>query len=304
MAQSKRHHFIPQFYLKYFCNDKDGKIWVHDRLVGKSYATATVNCSVIKYFYSFELDDGARDDSHESALAMIETKVAPIFELFSKRIYRLDGAQREDLLYFIATMWFRNPRTRGHLEELEARVMRKYLLALGSDRENLNGRIKALKNEGKISQDVDVDKLSRFIKNEGSRQVNIHPNSSLTKIFELTNSIYPVLSKMKWVFAMAPEDDAYITSDHPIGMANHTLRLGEPMGLGLEHTQVYFPLNPRCCLIGSWSYRGEDLDRIDVKDGVPEEINEIVLTNTERSFYSGCAKPTLFETFKAMAGSI
>jgi hypothetical protein len=75
----KLHHFVPRFYLKRF-TDRDGRLWVWDRIVDRVYATSPSTIAAETHFYFHEdlADHGHDPLTMESQFASLEGAVSEI----------------------------------------------------------------------------------------------------------------------------------------------------------------------------------------------------------------------------------
>ena len=76
---SRRHHYLPQFYMKAFADDRH-KVTVVER-AGRSYTTSTANVFVERDYYSVR--DESEEVNHElierGIYAKLESHIAPIY---------------------------------------------------------------------------------------------------------------------------------------------------------------------------------------------------------------------------------
>lgn len=298
--QSKRHHVIPQFYLKGFVNDSTGKIMVHDKINGNIYATNVLNCSVIQHYYSFEHEDGRRDDFIEKYFSKIESEASPIFEQLKLGNYSLSDEHQDLLVFFISILMFRNPKHRQSFQEFQERAARTQTAILCSSRDLMESHIRQLESKEGKKIDVDIDKLMEFGRDQSRYNIEIHPNSSLKPMLEISLNIYNVMRKMNWIFAKANGECNFIAGDFPIGMVNPKVPAGRPIGIGMQNTEVFFPISSQVCMIGSW----HDMSTISIpailSSLIIMGINESIVSSATRCFYSDKEQGDLFEYFKSM----
>jgi len=88
MSEPKLHHYVPQFYLKYFCDQSD-RIWVWDKKSQKAFQTTSNRVAAGTHFYRVPEFIGTEVDPLflENDLANLEGKAASILrsciELFA-----------------------------------------------------------------------------------------------------------------------------------------------------------------------------------------------------------------------------
>lgn len=106
MNRPKRNHYLPQFYLKNFCNN--GKLWVYDR-ENKQYRNQTpVNTAVQSHYYSFEDEKGDKNTDIEKGLSKIEGETGPIISKLNNR-EQITDKEKGILSVFIAFLMNRVP---------------------------------------------------------------------------------------------------------------------------------------------------------------------------------------------------
>jgi hypothetical protein len=124
MSRVKKQHFVPQFYLKYFIDERSN-IHAFDIVAQKQFVTTTANIAHDRSFYDNKpLEEflGA-EQAIEHAFSNTEAKAA---EFFRKLISTLDANNlsslaREDyrqLADFITTQERRTPEARRQIEEI------------------------------------------------------------------------------------------------------------------------------------------------------------------------------------------
>jgi hypothetical protein len=76
VSDPKKHHYVPEFYLKGFC--REGKLWVYDRERDFYDYLPPETLGIKKHFYSFTDENGQRDVSAEKELSRVENAAAPV----------------------------------------------------------------------------------------------------------------------------------------------------------------------------------------------------------------------------------
>ncbi|MDR3716073.1 MAG: DUF4238 domain-containing protein [Puia sp.] len=118
MRESERHHYLPEFYLKYFTAD-EGHFYVFDKkkeLIKQAYPK--------QYFFGWNRNTGVIGDEKSTLLESIygefETKIAPYYEAFVKTS-NLDNVGLDSffhILRFIHLLYWRVPENDNRLEML------------------------------------------------------------------------------------------------------------------------------------------------------------------------------------------
>jgi hypothetical protein len=80
MPEPRRHHLLPQFYMRSFANAR-GQVRVVERATGREFTTSTANVFVERDYYT--VSSVYAEDDHqliEGLYAQVEGVAAPIFE--------------------------------------------------------------------------------------------------------------------------------------------------------------------------------------------------------------------------------
>jgi hypothetical protein len=132
--QPRKHHYLPQFYLKGFAGT-DGRLSQCERRTGKLVATSIGDAAARKDFHRFEVTDASFDQfAAEKMFAQVEGIQALALQktLRDPDLLGTDLALRAEILGFLQMMFFRVPKVHDMLanatgKALEAgiRVMEK-----------------------------------------------------------------------------------------------------------------------------------------------------------------------------------
>jgi hypothetical protein len=139
MSKNARQHYVPQFYLKNFCNSK-GTIYCYDKYTKKVIETSTNDIAVSKSFYDLdrnflqEIRKKAKEMNNESILQDIETLDKRVLEqcftklenkiliptyqtlLYKKNINKLKYTEKLDFFVFVAIQHLRTDEFRRRLK--------------------------------------------------------------------------------------------------------------------------------------------------------------------------------------------
>ncbi len=281
--QAKRHHYVPKFLIDQFIDPEDGQIWTYDIEEKRSFKTSPINCSVMKHYYSFENEDGTKDDRIEKWLADIEGRAASIILKIKKGSFNLTVDELEILIYFVCLLEFRNPSFRNSVHKFKEYTWRIITSMLASDKNLLKTYLKKYEKE---TGDGDIGKLQELIADESSYKIEAHPNSSLELIIDMNNSIYNLIRQMNWLFVIAPRNASFILSDHPFSIVNPDIQAGRQIGLAMKETEIQVPLTPAICLVGSWNDLYGLPKPIHATKQMLDNINDVIQANAINYLYS------------------
>ena len=122
-VKPKRHHYVPQFYLRYFSSlSPDGVFWVYDKDGGPPRPQTPTNTAVETHFYSVDTPEGGRDTRLEEALAKLESAAKPILDRWQINGARPTAIEISEIAEFFAFMHARVPRTHRLVKELEEAI--------------------------------------------------------------------------------------------------------------------------------------------------------------------------------------
>ena len=109
MKLSRRHHYLPQMYLRGFADDAE-QVWVFDRKENKFLHQGILNTAVKKDFYTVVGRDGKKTDAVEQMLAnIVEAPMKRIIDRLDRKNLNWEGEDRAVLALFVALLRTRNP---------------------------------------------------------------------------------------------------------------------------------------------------------------------------------------------------
>lgn len=103
---SKRHHYLPQFYLRRFC--RDGRLWVYDRDKDEFRQQTPNNTALEKHLYSRTTKDGQQNDEMEKIFAEAESLAKPVLDKIEKQ-EKITTNDKESLSWMLAMQFLRTP---------------------------------------------------------------------------------------------------------------------------------------------------------------------------------------------------
>lgn len=259
----KRHHFVPQAYLKYFC-DEEGKIRVYlkdnpSKIIHQSPDKTAFH----RYYYSQPLPEGGKDhNSLEDLFSQHEAKWSSIIEQLRQRENINDSL--EGLFAFMALQRVRVPACRDATENMLAEKVK-----LTAKRQNASGKLH-LKPKGfedilnhievPIDPHQSILDMGKKVKGIGQvfNQIGIGAIHNMTGIPFLTSD-NPVI----WFDPSIPEDE----------MKPYVLQVGGPIVL-------FFPVTPNIMIYGHSSMR-ENFACYGFGDGELSDPSKVEIINRQ-----------------------
>ena len=74
----KRHHQIPELYLKRFASPVTGQVWNYDKQAGKAWPCSVDDTACERHLYSITMKNGQHNTEIEDAISRIEDIGAPL----------------------------------------------------------------------------------------------------------------------------------------------------------------------------------------------------------------------------------
>jgi hypothetical protein len=247
-----RHHTVPRFHLKRFCNERGQLMRVP--LDGKKLHLVSVgDATVEKDFYLVELEDGTSTDTVEDHLSLIEGNAAgAVRALVDERVWPIPDSVRQSIAWWAASQALRTSTQRRSHAELADLLLKLKIGVQGKPgvRDGLRAQY------GREPTEAEVEELWATVSDFDSYEVTPHPNASLrimTKMVPKTAAMFQARAFSLVYF----ERKTLITCDNPVYLApapDHP----EGMGIGLVTAgEILIPLARQVALVLG-EFGGED----------------------------------------------
>jgi hypothetical protein len=284
MARTKKHHYVPVFYLNGFIDpDTHPYIWVYQKGSFEVLKLRPENCGFEKDYYSFVNPSGKRDsDTIEYAFSSLESGVAPIFEKINNEGFP-DEKERVALSFFLACAMTRVPSFRNAIEASVAAVVGKFAMAMASNSEAWRAMLIRYEEETGEKINIPAEELQNFVLS-GEYDLTTNPEVSL-QMMVLAHDFAPVFYHMRWRFLKASEDFRFLTCDSPLYLCDptHDHRSQFGVGLACKNAEISFPISREIALFASWNGR-EGFE--EVRDQRVRDINQRTVISATRFVYS------------------
>lgn len=208
----KRHHYLPEFYLRGFA--PDGLLHVYDR-ADKAYRKQTPkNTAVESHFYTIENEDGERSAAVEGLLAQVDDAAANVI---AKVIARdaLSDRERADLALFVALLRSRTPDYDKGYREMTDKMAREIARLVYPDETAVAEDIRRFEQETGKSLGVPPAVALEMLHSQELMYVP-HRNETIRAMLLLSTQIAPAFAAMTWTVLHAPPKRAFVTSDAPL----------------------------------------------------------------------------------------
>jgi hypothetical protein len=204
---AKRHHTLPQFYLRGFA--KDDKLSTVALPGDRQFTQSVKDASVAKNFYALKgHPDGA--DVIEKALSDVEGATATVFRTISSGTWPLSREDRMTLGYFIALQAARVPVQRRTRDHLAAMFMRLQIGAGGKQ-----ALRKQLEGQGHEASAEEVERLWQLATRAEGPPVSRPVAEHLEEMFKLADELLKYIVGRPWLLVKF-ERRSIITCDDPV----------------------------------------------------------------------------------------
>ncbi len=268
----KRHHYIPQFYLKGFVDPQNEPyIWVYDKDNGRIIKSSAKDIAVEKHYFSFIDKLGRRDsETLENFLEKTETEAAPVINKLLKE-ESLNEEEQVSFAFFVALMMMRTPNYRKNTETLMTETIKKISMIMASHKEGFESEMKNFERDTgeKIES---VEELRKFMQ-AGEYDIKVNPNVTLAMSMSHIEPIAEVFYKMRWRFLKATDDYKFLSGDNPLFYFDPTHNPNSFYGVGLanKNIEVTLPLSIDIMAFGTWKSGGSGY--VQLKNNTIKQVN-------------------------------
>lgn len=191
---SKRHHTVPNFYLKGFgtadSRPKIGAVSLDD---GRRLVMSTSDATVRRNFYALDgHPEGA--DVFEKCLSQIEGDASAVVRKAVEGTWPLSGEDREILGTFLTLQFLRGPDTRMSLDEMQRILLSKAITQMGPD--DIQD---ILSRSGKEADDDVVNRLIDQATKPGGITLKTTPAGHISHMLELVPELVRYFVGRPWV---------------------------------------------------------------------------------------------------------
>ena len=253
MIEPKKHHFLPQFYLRNFKINPQMKKHPHVFVIEKSikphsFAAPIHDTGCIRDYNTLDLEEGRDRSSIEHVLSRVEDIHSGVLsQLLSSR--SIDTVDRDELSFLIALMYCRVPKFKGYVQN----IMKKSVDTIGQLMLR-KGQLPPPPPE--LARELQKLGLTRF---EDIVTVEITNWAALGIMYQCAASrqLRQPLSEMCIDVMIAPKDACFIAGDTPVAVYGGALID--------KSVEVTFPVSPHLMILLSRRARESDVDRFPLR---------------------------------------
>ncbi|MGA1870914.1 MAG: DUF4238 domain-containing protein [bacterium] len=271
LNKSKRHHYLPQFYLEYFCIN--GCLWLFDKK-NKEYRIQTpINTTLKSYYYSLEDEKGQKGAQIESFLSKIEGFAKPIIQKINSG-NNITSEEKEKLSIFIAFMMNRVPEFEKSVNDIENHLIKKFAKFIFSDEKRTQAILDRYDKSTGTKDDTNVKEVMEFFKSNNF-DIEVPRSESLRLMVELSIELAAYFTQMDWVFYHAPQKASFVTTDNPVIIVPPKNRKNfYSRGITTPGARKIFPLSQSACLI--MYDHGDIAKHVKINEETTQEISSLI----------------------------
>lgn len=281
----KRHHYLPEFYLRGFANPPSSCLWMYQKNCESVKPILPHDAAVKTFYYSFKNEIGELDsDTIENMMADIEGISAPIFKKIENK-EKLTEDERRTFSLFLAFIRIRVPNFRENIENSGAEVIKMTMKDFASNEERFRLILEDYKKSTGKEITIPVDRLRNFALNDSGYKVKLEPIFSLFVGVNMAIKLSDIINEMKWDFRLSTKDNAFITSDNPLAIYDPYDDSGVQAGLLLKKTILTFPITRNISLYAYWS-NDRYIEYKHARNNEVKKINRMTVINSRRFVYA------------------
>jgi hypothetical protein len=274
MANSKKQHYLPQFYLRGFhssgASKNRQKIWSISKTAEAICTEDLVrNTAYEENFYSVEKSEGTIDgDSIERQLSKLEDIYASVRAKILNA-ETIDATDRNYLSRFICLMHARQPVIKEAIANKRTIVAKEFMRSLNKGDVLLRELEKLPKFKNWPAPEL--EEFARRMRMSESRVKVDHSNGSLLgHMFAMAfdPQLISIYDNMAMEVFEAPPSSAFITGDQPVARFDPATPSRPEIALTHPDVEVTFPLSSKKLLRFSWKHSPT------VRDATTDEVDE------------------------------
>jgi hypothetical protein len=287
MTVTRRHHYVPQCYLKAFAvpRKKTFQTTVFDARERKTYPTNTKNVAVELDFNRMDIE-GHTPDVLEKALAEFEGMLGPALVRVINASNLQSIEDRATILNFMCLVAIRNPRLREVYRNFQERISNRIIGMVLETPERYASQMRKAHEAGYVAKrDVTYEAMKDFIR-RGQYSVEVPTERHIELEFGVFDKVLRTFFGRSWIILHAPkETGGFVTSDHPLRLIWSGPKHGHrPLGFGLRGTEVLFPLAPTLAIAGAFDFQ-EGREIVLTPQSVAS-VNSAIISNCEWQVYA------------------
>ena len=304
---SRKHHYIPQFYLKGFLDPSCSKeqFCVIDKIERRHFVTGPHKVGSKRDFNRVDIP-GKPTDAVEKLFSEIEGEVARVLKYVENSATLPEETDMETLLYFVALLYGHNPQFRNNLSNFETTVIKQMLRLSLLSPERYESWAQQEREAGK--EVPEYEEVKQFVEKENF-DIRYGHGHHLKHELQAVDEILSLLRHRQWSLFIAEEEASdFVCSDRPIALItigdspenpDHPYNIGGP-GLAQGNTELTIPLKRRMALFGSFKISSFVST---VGEKVIADINDRTILSATKQIYCSNLSFKFLDNKKIKSGS-
>jgi Protein of unknown function (DUF4238) len=282
---ARRHHYVPQCYLKRFTADRKKKrqITVFDGKTREIFTSAIDKVALEKDFNRVDIE-GLEPDAFEKAMAGFESVISPALDRIIAAQSIAAEEDRVALINLICALALRNPRLRENLRDFHEQVINRVFQAALETPERWANHVKSM---GEGFSKLSFEEAKRFFK-KADFSVTVPRERHIQIEVQTFNEMLPILLKRNWMLLKAPRrSGGFVTCDHPVVLMWSDLKMRGGFygpGFGCTGTEVLFPICTRLAVVGAFELKNGPA--VEVNESAVASFNGAQIAYAERQVYA------------------
>jgi Protein of unknown function (DUF4238) len=252
MAEPRRHHLVPQFYMRAFADAK-GRVRVVERATGTEFTTGTANVFVERDYYTVSGVDA--EDDHaliEGLYAQVEGVVAPIFEQLREGDFPLGGQERSEFGSFMALQVTRGRQHRDMVHNMADVLGREMLKMAANQPPGYSEKLRAEWEENPVGPEPPpplTDDQREMLRAGTSFKIEASREHVVEMSFVALEEMTFLFMAMTWRLVVFDEPCLF-TSEHPVTYRRRPSPMNAFYGIGpATSDEVRMPISPTRALV-------------------------------------------------------
>jgi hypothetical protein len=300
MAETRRHHFVPQFFLGGFtiAGGKEGKLFVIDFETRKQWPARPKDVANERDFYRVEIA-GEKPTIIEDAFAQgIESATAPIVDVINSRRALPKGEDLSTLLRFITLLALRGPLWRKTMIKGLNDLSHGIWSAVLSSREAFEAAVRKIPDGETLLKGTTYEEMKSFIQDTSfDSDTPENRNWYVGQTIKLVDTAFPFFADRTWSLLVAPEDAPdFVCTDNPVALSSTIHRPPMfPPGFASMDSVITVPLGRRILMRGIFGGRSA---AISVDARTVAGLNSLAIMQGVRFTYSSSGEIRWLNTDK------
>jgi hypothetical protein len=292
----RRHHYLPQFYLRNFANSKDRRnAWVYAKAGNIVHSATPRNLGIEKDYHTVTLADGTKDrHTIEETVAALENVAAPVVQKILRRA-SLTSEDNEIFAVFAAQMFLRVPARRDNAGRMMSEMLKHSAQQLAGNKESFHTDYRRFQEETGDQSDLDPEELRQYILGD-DYVLTVNSSAALGLSFGAMEVVSTCFLRMQWAFLHRNGRFRLITCDNPVFCCDPTILPNTWHGVGLMNpgVEVSFPLSPDVVAFASYHPKRRRVQHIGPE--VVRRFNQQTIDSAYRYIFA-CERSEKLETF-------